>query len=57
MPDTHDLHLLDGHDLPRITRAYPSDGVLTQPPPNLGEGILLGGVEGVGDLGVEGGGD
>lgn len=48
--DADDLHLLDGHDFLRSQRPHASDGVLGEPPPNLRQGILLGGIQGVGDL-------
>ena len=55
--DADDMHLLDGYDLLLTQRANTSHGVLGEPPPNLRQCVLLGGIESVGDLRVQSGGD
>ena len=56
VPDADDLHVLDRHNLARVTRPDPRDGMLTQPTADLCQRILLRGVEGVGNLGMQRGG-
>ena len=57
MRDANDVHLLDRHNLLRTQRTNASHGVEGEPTPNLRQGILLGSIQGIGDLRVQSGGN